>query len=123
VRPGAATGSPRRGLAALALLLLLAAAPAAAAPPDLGWVERDWASLDGQERGRAVRRFQRDHLPGARPERPEMQQRWDAMTPVQRRELMMGPRRAARELGPPPVPAGRLLRPPPPAPPDLPATE
>jgi hypothetical protein len=102
------------------LPLLLPAPPAAAqarpAQPDLSWVDRDWAALDAQQRGRAVRRFGRDQERDARPDRPEMQARWDAMTPGQRRELMLGPTRAAREAGGIAPRAERLPRPPPAAP-------
>lgn len=100
----------------------LAQASARPAQPDLSWVDRDWSALDSQQRGRAIRRFGRDQERDARPDRPEMQARWDAMTPGQRRELMLGPRRATREAGgtmPRETgarPADRLPRPPPAAP-------
>ncbi|WP_439548575.1 hypothetical protein [Falsiroseomonas sp.] len=100
----------------LPLLLMPPPAAAQASMPDLSWVERDWSALDTQQRGRAVRRFGRDQERDARPDRPEMQARWDAMTPGQRRELMLGPRRATREAGGTPPRAERLPRPPPAAP-------
>ncbi|WP_203074226.1 hypothetical protein [Falsiroseomonas ponticola] len=105
-----------RILLLLPMLLLSAPAGAQRAAPDLSWVERDWSALDAQQRGRAVRRFGRDQERDARPDRPEMQARWDAMTPGQRRELMLGPARATREAGGTPPRAERLPRPPPAAP-------
>lgn len=124
----------RRLLLALTVLGLPRPAPAqqpsaaAAAPPWQGsgpprtaaerdarhrWLEENWDALPPEERRQVEERFRRGMGPQG-PNPDEMRQRWQGMTPGQRRELMFGPQPPTRpgpgagRMGPP----GGLPRPP-----------
>jgi hypothetical protein len=72
------------------------------------WLEENWDSLPPDERRQAEERFRRGMGPQG-PSTEEMRQRWQGMTPGQRRELMFGPPSSMRHgpgggrMGPPPA--------------------
>ena len=114
----------RRFLAFAALLLPGAALAQTAAEREERhrWLDENWDSLPPAQRQEAEQRFRRG-MGAQGPGAEEMRQRWQSMTPGQRRELMYGPGMGrhdrmrhhggmgARDVVPPPAPPA----PPPPA--------
>lgn len=62
------------------------------------WLEENWERLPSEQRREAEERFRRGMGPQG-PNAEEMRQRWQGMTPGQRRELMYGPHRMGRGAG------------------------